>query len=190
MALSDALREAVREGAGVDVVSESQVKDFALEFDRTFTKARGYLKKYEIASAGLTPDGFYTVKIKADVSDKPLGDDAMTFQMMAREYGAPRLAIELNDQLGGNVASDWLRNTAVRCGLKVVDLNRSQGNGGAMAKRAEVLGRNQEAALRSNGVVSACDYLVEGEIIGSKGEAKSFTAAPPFTTSPWGSTRG
>lgn len=184
VALSDALREAVREGAGVDVVSESQVKDFALEFDRTFTKARGYVRKYEVVSAGLTEDGFYTVKIKADVDNKPLSsDDTMTFQMMAREYGAPRLSIDLKEQIsgvnGGTVASDWLKNTAVRCGLKVVDLNRSQGNGGALAKRAEILGRGQEAAMRGAGVVSSCDYLVEGEIVGDKGAAKSFYGSAP-----------
>lgn len=184
IALSDALREAVREGAGVDIVSESQVKDFALEFDRTFTKARGYVRKYEVVSAGLTADGFYTVNIKAEVDNKPLtSDDTMTFQMMAREYGAPRLSIDLQEQIsgvnGGTVASDWLKNTAVRCGLKVVDLNRSQGNGGALAKRAEILGRGQEAAMRGNGVVSSCDYLVEGEIVGDKGAAKSFYGSAP-----------
>lgn len=180
VALSDALREAVREGKGVDVVSESQVKDFALDFDRTFTKARGYLKKYEILFAGHTPDGFYTVKIRADVSDEPLADDTLVFQMMAREYGSPRLSIELKDPLGGNVAQDWLRDTAVRCGLKVVDINRSQGNGNGMAKRAEILGRGQEAALRGNGAVSACDYLVEGEITGKKVATKSFYGSAPI----------
>ncbi|MDO4954397.1 MAG: hypothetical protein Q4E43_04590 [Akkermansia sp.] len=184
IALSDALREAVREGAGVDIVSESQVKDFALEFDRTFTKARGYVRKYEVVSAGITADGFYTVKIKADVDNKPLSsDDTMTFQMMAREYGAPRLSIDLKEQISGvngsNVASDWLKNTAVRCGLKVVDLDRSQGNRGAMGRRAEILGRGQEAAMRGAGVVSSCDYLVEGEIVGDKGESKSYYGSAP-----------
>jgi hypothetical protein len=71
-ALTDALREAVRSGAGVDLLSESQMENFELTFDRTFSKARGYVKKYEVLEAGLTDDGFYTVKIKADVGKHTL----------------------------------------------------------------------------------------------------------------------
>lgn len=178
-ALTDALREAVRSGAGVDLVSESQIENFELQFDRTFSKARGYVKKYEVLSAGLTDDGFYTVRIKADVGDTPPpANDTMTFQMMAREHEAPRIAIQIDEQIegvqNGTLATDWLRNTAMSCGLRVVDLNNAQGQGGMLAKRAETLGRKTEAALRKDGVVSACDYIIEGNIVGSSAGTQSF----------------
>lgn len=178
-ALTDALREAVRSGAGVDLVSESQMENFELTFDRTFSKARGYVKKYEVIEAGLTEDGFYTVKIKADVGDKaPAANDTMTFQMMAREHEAPRIAIQIDEQIegvqNGNLATDWLRNTATKCGLRVVDLNNSQGQGGMLSKRAEALGRKTEATLRSEGIVSSCDYVIEGNIVGSTAGTQSF----------------
>lgn len=178
-ALTDALREAVRSGAGVDLVSESQMENFELQFDRTFSKARGYVKKYEVLTAGLTEDGFYTVKIKADVGDKaPAANDTMTFQMMAREHEAPRIAIQIDEQIegvqNGTLSSDWLRNTAIKCGLRVVDLNNAQGHGGMLAKRAETLGRTTEATLRKDGVVSACDYIIEGNIVGSAAGTQSF----------------
>ncbi len=178
-ALTDALREAVRSGAGVDLVSESEMANFELTFDRTFTKARGYVKKYEVLSAGLSDDGFYTVKIKADVGDKaPAANDTMTFQMMAREYEAPRIAIRIDEQIegvqNGQLATDWLRNTATKCGLRVVDLNNAQGQGGMLSKRAEALGRKTEATVRSEGVVSACDYIIEGNIVGSSAGTQSF----------------
>lgn len=178
-ALTDALREAVRSGAGVDLVSESQMENFELTFDRTFSKARGYVKKYEVLEAGLTEDGFYTVKIKADVGDKaPGANDTMTFQMMAREHEAPRIAIRIDEQIegvqNGRLATDWLRNTATKCGLRVVDLNNAQGQGGMLSKRAEALGRKTEATVRSEGIVSACDYVIEGNIVGSAAGTQSF----------------
>lgn len=183
-ALSDALREAVREGAGVDLVSETQMENFELSSDKTFSKARGYIKKYEVVSTGMGEDGFYTVKIKADVSDKVLtSDDTMTFQMMAREHEAPRLAIQIDEQIegvtNGTLATDWLRNTATKCGLRVVDLNNAQGQGGMLAKRAETLGRKTEGEARSQGIVSACDYVIEGKIVGSAAGTQSFYGSKP-----------
>ncbi len=178
-ALTDALREAVRSGAGVDLVSESQMENFELTFDRTFSKARGYVKKYEVLSAGVTDDGFYTVRIKADVGDKaPSANDTMTFQMMAREHEAPRIAIRIDEKIegvqNGNLATDWLRNAASRCGLRVIDLRNAQGQGSMLSKRAEALGRKTEAVVRSEGIVSACDYVIEGNIVGSLTGTQSF----------------
>ena len=86
-ALTDALREAVRTGSGVDLVSESAMENYELTLDRTFTKARGYVKKYEVLSSGMSDDGFYTITIKADVGEGPIAaNDTMTFQMMAKEH--------------------------------------------------------------------------------------------------------
>ena len=127
----------------------------------------------------MTEDGFYTVKIKADVGDKaPAANDTLTFQMMAREHEAPRIAIQIDEQIegvqNGTLSSDWLRNTAIKCGLRVVDLNNAQGHGGMLAKRAETLGRTTESTLRKDGVVSACDYIIEGNIVGSAAGTQSF----------------
>lgn len=178
-ALADALREAVRAGAGVDLVTETKMQDFALEFDRAFSKARGYVKKYEVLSTGLGDDGIYVVKIRADVGEgDPDMSDKLTLQMMAREHQAPRVAIRVTEQLegvqNGTLATDWLRNAATECGLRVVELDSSQGAGGMLSKRAELLGRGQEAAMRSQGIVSGCDYVIEGDVVGSLAGTKSF----------------
>ncbi len=183
-ALADALREAVRTGAGVDLVSESQTKNFTMEFDRMFSRARGYVKKYEVLSTGTSSDGFYVVKVKADVGEgQPDTNDKLTLQMMAREHQAPRLAIRIEEQIegvqNGTLAADWLRNAATECGLRVVDTERSQGDGGMMAKRAQALGRGQEAALRGQGAVSGCDYIIEGTVVGSSTGEQSFYGSKP-----------
>lgn len=186
-ALADALREAVRQGTGVDVVSETQMTDFALDYDRAFSKARGYLKKYDVLSSGVTEDGFYSVTIKAEVGDAPLTqNDTLTFQMMAREHQAPRVAIRISEQIegaqNGPPATDWLKSTATKCGLRVVDLERAQGNGGFLAKRAQNLGREQEAQQRAEGIVSACDYLIEGEVEGGNAGTSSFYGSKAMKT--------
>lgn len=183
-ALADALREAVREGAGVDLVSETQVKDFTLEFDRMFSKARGHVKKYEVLSTSTSADGFYVVRIKAEVGEGAVDtNDKLTLQMMAREHSAPRVAVRIEERIeavnNGTLASDWLRNAATECGLRIIETARSQGDGGMMAKRAQALGRGQEAALRQEGVVSGCDYIIEGSVVGSCAGTESFYGSKP-----------
>lgn len=183
-ALTDALREAVRSGAGVDLVSESAMENFELTLDRTFTKARGYVKKYEVLSSGLSDDGFYTVTIKADVGEGPIAaNDTMTFQMMAKEHESPRVAIIIEEEIegvkNGTLGGDWLRNHLSQCGLQVVDLKNAQGQGGMLAKRAQALGRETEGSLRSQGLVSSCDYIIEGKIIGSAEGTQSYYGSKP-----------
>jgi hypothetical protein len=66
-ALADALREAVRVGTGVDVLSSTGVSDFTLDYDRILSSAFGHVKSYKVISSGLGKDQIYTVKVKAEV---------------------------------------------------------------------------------------------------------------------------
>ena len=47
-ALADALRKAVRKGAGVNIISNTQMTDYVLDFDRVFSRAFGYVKKFKV----------------------------------------------------------------------------------------------------------------------------------------------
>ena len=51
-ALADALRKAVRQGAGVDIMSESSVSDFELQYDKVFIKSAGYVHSYKVLEQG------------------------------------------------------------------------------------------------------------------------------------------
>ena len=46
LALADALRNAVRQGAGVDILSESKVQNFQMEYDRVMTSSFGYVEDF------------------------------------------------------------------------------------------------------------------------------------------------
>jgi hypothetical protein len=183
-ALTDALREAVRSGAGIDLVSESKVTNFALDYDRIFSKASGYVKHYDVLSSGAGADGIYRVKIKAEVGKGTAEmTDMMTLQMLARLKQTPRVVIKVEEKIGGatasDLAADWLRNIAREVGLQVVQLEATQGVSNAMAKRASILGRDQESAVRSQGIMDLCDYVIEGTVVGDYGGAQSLYGSTP-----------
>ncbi|MBR3943570.1 MAG: hypothetical protein IKK15_00570 [Akkermansia sp.] len=183
-ALTEALNEAVRTGAGVVLQGDNAKERKNYDFDRSFSQAGVYIKKYQIVHSGLNPEGFYIVRIKADVRETPTeADDLNLFSYLAREYGAPRVVIDIKEQVEGvtncSIAADWLRDTATRCGLQVVDVMYAQGSAGTAAKRAEKLGRKTEAELRSNGVVSSCDYIIEGAVVGAVSPSVSYYGSKP-----------
>jgi hypothetical protein len=170
-ALTDALREAVRTGAGIELVTQSQMTDFALDFDRVFAKACGYVRSYKVLNSQLGADGIYHVKIHAEVQrGSPEMDDRLALQQLARLKQTPRVAVRIDESIKGassrGLAADWLQNVAREVGLQVVDISKTQGVDNALSKRAAILGRDKEAALRSEGIMDTCDYLIEGSVIG------------------------
>lgn len=172
-ALVDAMREAVRVGVGVNVVDQSQARDFQLDFDRVFTASMGYVKNYKILSSSLAMDGVYHVKIKADVAPgTPPDNDRNVLKMLAKSRKSPRVKIQLeekiNGQQGSSTATEWFGRLANEIGISIV--SNAPHAGGMAAKRAAILKRGTEAELRNSGVVSDCDYILEGTITARSGE--------------------
>jgi hypothetical protein len=99
-ALADALREAVRKGTGVDVLTSSGVSNFVLDFDRIMSSAFGHVKSYEVISSRLGPDQIYTVKVRADV-EKGTSDakNTLALRELMQRKGAPRVAIQIRERL-------------------------------------------------------------------------------------------
>lgn len=183
-ALADALREAVRAGAGVELVSQSQTTDFALDFDRVFAKACGYVRSYKVLSSLLGTDGIYRVKIRAEVArGNPEMEDRLALQQLARLKQMPRVAVRIEENIKGatsrGMASDWIQNTAREIGLQVVDLGKSQGVDNALAKRAAILGRENEASFRKDGIMDSTDYLIEGTVLGDSLGTQSLYGSLP-----------
>lgn len=73
-ALNDAKRQAIAQGIGVKVKSETAVKDFVLQKDVITTQLEGYAKILQVISETPFPDR-YEVAVKAAVSLLPLEDD-------------------------------------------------------------------------------------------------------------------
>jgi len=99
-ALADALREAVRVGTGVDVLSTTGVSDFTLDYDRILSSAFGHVKSYKVISSGLGKDQIYTVKVKAEVEKgTPDAKNTLALRELMQRKGAPRVAIRIRERL-------------------------------------------------------------------------------------------
>lgn len=95
-ALADAMREAVRIGIGVDLLGESKVKDYNLDYDRVLCSAFGHVKNYSIIESKLGNDGIYRVKIQAEVEKgAPENKDSLALKQLIQAKGAPRLAFQI-----------------------------------------------------------------------------------------------
>jgi hypothetical protein len=106
-ALADAMREAVRVGIGVDLLGESKVKDFNLDYDRVLCSAFGHIKNYSIIESKLGNDGIYRVKIQAKVEKgAPDDKDSLALKQLIQSKGAPRLAFKVSDSASGD-APGW-----------------------------------------------------------------------------------
>jgi threonine aldolase len=63
IALADALREAVRQGTGLDVMGSTETKNFTLDFDRVLGSAFGHVKSFKVQESRLGQDGIYRVRV-------------------------------------------------------------------------------------------------------------------------------
>lgn len=172
-ALADALREAVRTGVGVNVVDQSQTTNFQLDFDRVFTSSMGYVRSYVVLSTGIGSDGFYRVRVRAEVAPGTPGDEEkLIFRMLSRARQKPRLMIRIDERVGGqpggSTAGQWFGRVASELGVVVVD--PAAGGADLTAERAKLLGRSQESKLRGAGIISNADYILEGTVTAEAAE--------------------
>lgn len=81
----------------------------------------------------------------------------------------PRVLIDIQEDIEGikdeKSASTWLKEKAANYGIRIVASDPVISTG---AKRASILGRNNEAQLRKEGIVSNYDYLIRGRISGTQ----------------------
>jgi hypothetical protein len=67
IALADALREAVRQGTGLDLLASTEVQNFTLSYDQILGSAFGHIQSYKVLETRLDPDGIYRVRVSAEV---------------------------------------------------------------------------------------------------------------------------
>jgi len=132
-ALADAMREAVRIGIGVDLLGESKVQDFNLDYDRVLCSAFGHVKNYSIIESKLGSDGIYRVKIQAQVEKgAPENKDSLALKQLIQAKGAPRLAFRVSDSASGDAPDEFsqavLEEVAAELQIPVVnDAIKNQG---------------------------------------------------------------
>lgn len=146
-ALADALREAVRIGAGVDLVSSTQVKDFALDYDRIFSMAFGHVRDYKVLESGLKPDGLYLVRISAEVTKgAPDVRDELVLREFVRRRGSPRVALRIVQSVDSledqSVAAAWFEETCRRHRARPISAHPERKSGKSKKHLSQLLVQN------------------------------------------------
>lgn len=172
IALTDALRDAVRQGAGVDLISSTKVNNFILEYDKIFTSSFGYVRDYKIISTGTGKDGLFTVTIEATVGKgMPDMEANLALRQIVRQKGSPRLVIESSGSIEGidesvPLISGQLKELALKYGIEVVNAERAGKSAETRAKRDELDGDQKSAQFRKSGISSNSDFIITAAVNG------------------------
>lgn len=90
-----------------------------------------------------------------------------------QEKVLPRIVVDIEEKIEGvkneQSASDWISEKAVEYCIRIVNSSQSSA---MSSKRAILLGRSNEAELRKEGIVSDCDYLIQGSVSGRQQKEK------------------
>ena len=184
-ALADALREAVRVGTGVDVLSSTGVTDFTLDYDRILSAAFGHVKSYKVISSGLGKDQIYTVKVKAEVEKgAPDAKNTLALRQIVLLKGSPRVSINVQEQIDGapaptKYAQGIMEQTARELQFSLVDVGTASTQESKMAARDAILGNDKNAKLRSAGISQKSDFVIEGSIVARYVGKQSFYGSLP-----------
>ncbi|HIE51427.1 MAG TPA: hypothetical protein EYP85_06675, partial [Armatimonadetes bacterium] len=100
-ALADARRNAVEQGIGVFVSSETLVENYQLIYDRILTKSReGMVANVKVLQEGPDqnfPDQLYRVRIRALVSLVPIAQELLDLNELYQRRGRPRFMVVLEE---------------------------------------------------------------------------------------------
>ena len=98
-AIEEALRQAVEQGLGVFISSESLVKNYQIIEDKIFSNSQGYVKSYDVMSEKQLGSR-YRVSISALVSLDIIKNDLMAMAILRQQMHNPRLMIVVGTQQG------------------------------------------------------------------------------------------
>ena len=172
-ALADALRQAVRKGAGVNIISSTKVTDYVLSFDRIFSRAFGYVKSFKVLSSGYDDSGIYKIKISAMVSkSSPEMNDYLAMRQIIALKGSPKLLIKASGEIkdigdAPKLISGQLHEIALKCGFQTINLSQFNKAEARRTKRDKFVGNAPSAAYRESGVRGNYDFVIDVDVSGA-----------------------
>ena len=172
-ALADALRQAVRKGAGVNIISSTKVTDYVLSFDRIFSRAFGYVKSFKILSSGYDDSGIYKIKISAQVSKSSLEmNDYLAMRQIIALKGSPKLLIKASGEIkdigdAPKLIDGQLHEIALKCGFQTINLSQFNKSEAKRTQRDKFVGNAPSAAYRESGVRGNYDFVINVDVSGA-----------------------
>jgi hypothetical protein len=164
-ALADALRNAVRQGAGVYLSGETMVTNFALHYDRVFVSAFGYVRQYGPLAWGVSNQQ-YQVTVRAVVRpDQPKMKDELCLEQLSRLKGSPRVVLWVTELVEGlpqtKHVMSWFETAARKVHLNVVDRQYVAREQMKETARDDAMTNRVLAQLRQAGLAQDADLLLE-----------------------------
>jgi len=165
-ALSGAKRDAVEKGVGVVIASETMVKNFQVAEDRILSKANGFVKTFSELSSTQGPDGLWTIRISAEVTDilDELVKDQLALDLLLSWVRHPRFMImieEINiDDSNSTVAATEIGRLLGAKGFDLVSAAQSE----TLRQRNVDLANLQGNASAAAGIAAelGAEYLIMG----------------------------
>ena len=146
----DALRKAVRQGAGAYLRSKQAVSDFQLVHDCIVSRARGYVKEYERLDEWESKDGAFYVKVRAVVVPGKVSEDWGAVELLVKLMGRPNLLIQVGERAAGvapteGVAQSQLTDLFEERDIELVDPDAVEALKKRLGVRAEAAGDTRKA---------------------------------------------
>lgn len=168
-AISDALRQAVAQGVGTFISSETVIQNMTLVEDHIYSESRGYIKSYKIIKEG-EKNGNYEVKISALVEMGKLADDLESIGLLFRKKQNPRVMVALYSKEvtgsyfgvitdGNRNAENQIESSMLKKGFKLVDADQVK-----RKKELEILLSKNDLSMAGK---IAKDYGAEVMVVGN-----------------------
>lgn len=172
-----ALRDAVRQGAGVLLTSDTRVADFQLIRDAIYSRAAGYVRRRigdPVKRRGL--DDTYIVEITAEVARGKINDDTLAIKNLIEVMGRPRFLVEIEVEEGPKEMKTWVEGAIndhlERTGLNVLYVRAINRAVERQYQRALALGDKLRAAMLKLRMLAP--YSVDITAVGSTSKEKLY----------------
>lgn len=149
-AIANAFRNAVEQGIGVYVKSQTVVQNFQLISDNMYAQAEGYVSNHEILEEG-QQDKLYVVKIRATVNTAKIGTDLKTLGILKNLMGDPKIMSLIQEisvtPSGRTIIEDAASSIALEEELNIAGFT--------------LVDRDQVNQIRAREIAAMGDFLVD-----------------------------
>jgi hypothetical protein len=180
VAIRCALRNAVEQGVGMRIASESLVKNFQLVSDKILSHTDGYAKNYSILSSS-QQFGVVTVHISADVAMDSLDKDLVAQKLLYEIANKPRIMLLFDERAEGvesfeKTAAHKFEEALLAYGFKIIEPEQFK----ETQEVARAKGLNDQD-LATLGFRTGADLIIRGAVSVAKPTSKTIYGTQFYT---------
>lgn len=179
-ATASAKREALAQGIGQTLVSQTEVENFMVKRDYILSQTLGHVKSYQVLSQKQGPDGAWDVKVRAVVAKDGLAKDLAALMVLKESVGNPRIAMLIQETILGNDDP-----TAIKTEILLIDFFKEKtfevvDPSAALRYREspdaiKAIGGDPEAAAKL-GVALNAEVMIVGRVVAKESDVSNIPA--------------